>query len=84
MMTSSNGNIFLITGYLCGEFTDNRWIPCTKAWIYGWVNNGKAGDLRRHRAHYDVIVMNNAYEHEFEEYSNPYLNIINHSRVSHV
>ena len=22
-----------------------------------WVNNGEAGDLRRHRAHYDVIVM---------------------------
>ena len=28
------------------------------AWINGWVNNGKAGDLRRHRAHYDVMVMN--------------------------
>ena len=27
------------------------------AWINGWVNNRKAGDLRRHRAHYDVIVM---------------------------
>ena len=26
--------------------------------INGWVNNGEAGDLRRHRAHYDVIVMN--------------------------
>ena len=25
--------------------------------INGWVNNFKAGDLRRHRAHYDVIVM---------------------------
>ena len=23
----------------------------------GWVNNGEAGDLGRHRAHYDVIVM---------------------------
>ena len=22
----------------------------------GWVNNGEAGDLRRHRAHYDVSV----------------------------
>ena len=28
--------------------------------INGWVNTGEAGDLRRHRAHYDVIVMNNA------------------------
>ena len=27
------------------------------AWINGWVNTGEAGDLRRHRAHYDVIVM---------------------------
>ena len=25
--------------------------------INGWVNNGEAGDLRRHRAHYDVIAM---------------------------
>ena len=28
-------------------------------WINGWVNNREAGDLRRYRAHYDVIVMNN-------------------------
>ena len=27
------------------------------AWINGWVNNREAGDLRRHRDHYDVIVM---------------------------
>ena len=26
-------------------------------WINGWVNNGEAGDLRRHRGHYDVNVM---------------------------
>ena len=25
--------------------------------INGWVNNGEAGDLRRHRVHYDVILM---------------------------
>ena len=28
---------------------------CTR--INGWVNNCKAGDLRRNRAHYDAIVM---------------------------
>ena len=68
-MTSSNGNIFRVTGPLCGEFTGDRWIPLTKAsdaelscflWsahIYGWVDNCDAGGLRRHRAHYDVIVM---------------------------
>ena len=26
-------------------------------WINGWVNNRDAGDLRRHRAHYDITVM---------------------------
>ena len=26
-------------------------------WINGWINNREAGDLRRHRVHYDVIVM---------------------------
>ena len=27
------------------------------AWINGWVNNRETGDLRRHRAHYAVTVM---------------------------
>ena len=27
------------------------------AWTNGWVNNRDAGDLRRHRAHYDITVM---------------------------
>ena len=27
------------------------------AWINGWVNSREAGDFRRHRTHYDVIVM---------------------------
>ena len=31
MMTSSNANIFRVTGHLCGEFTDPQWIPHTKA-----------------------------------------------------
>ena len=68
-MTPSNGNIFRVTGPLCGEFTGHRWIPLTKtsdtelwcfylicAWINGWVNNSEAGDLRRHHAHSDVTV----------------------------
>ena len=69
-MTSWNGNIFRVTGHLCGEFAGTRWIPLTKAsdvelwcflwsapWINGWLNNCMAGDLRRHRAHYDVSVI---------------------------
>ena len=71
MMTSSNENIFRVTDHLCGKFTGPRWIPRTKAsdrrgalvfslicvWMNGCVNNSEAGDLRRYRAHYDVIVM---------------------------
>ena len=30
MMTSSNGNIFRVTGPLCGEFACHRWMPRTK------------------------------------------------------
>ena len=41
MMTSSNGNIFRVTGHLCGEFTGLQWIPRTKAsdaelWYFLW------------------------------------------------
>ena len=40
-MTSSNGNIFCVSGHLCGEFTGPRWIPLTKAcdaelWCFLW------------------------------------------------
>ena len=31
MMTSSNGNIFCVTGHLCGEFTGHRWFLRTTA-----------------------------------------------------
>ena len=66
MMTSSN-ETFSALQAICagnspvtGEFTGHRWIPrisliCGR--INGWVNNRESGDLRRHRAHYDVIVM---------------------------
>ena len=70
MMTFSNGSILRVTDPLCGELTGHRWIPRTKAsdgelwcflwsapWINLWVNNREAGDLRRHRAHYEIIVM---------------------------
>ena len=30
-MTSSNWNIFRVTGHLCEEFTSDQWIPHTKA-----------------------------------------------------
>ena len=46
-----------------GEFpAQSQWhgalmFSLIRAWINGWINNVEAGDLRRHRAHYDVIVM---------------------------
>ena len=33
------------------------------AWMNGWVNKREAGDLRRHEAHYNVIVMHFACSH---------------------
>ena len=70
MMTSSNGSVFRITGPMWGESTGPRWIPLTKAsdaellmfslicaWTSGRANNRDAGDMRRHRVHYDVTVM---------------------------
>ena len=64
IMTSSNGNIFCITGHFCGEFTGHKdqWrgalmFSLICVWINGWENNHEAGDLRCHCAHYDVIVM---------------------------
>ena len=66
MMTSSNGNIFRVTGQLCGSPVNSphkgQWrgalmfsLICAR--INDWVNNGEAGGLRRHRPHYDAIVM---------------------------
>ena len=64
MMTSSNKNIFRVTGPLCGEFTGEfpSQRPVTRSFdafsdLHGWINNREADDLRRYRGHYDVIVM---------------------------
>ena len=42
-----------------GEFPSQRSVTRSfdVSLICGWVNNREAGDLRRHRAYYDVIVM---------------------------
>ena len=69
MMTSSNGNIFRITGPLYGEFTGDWWIPpqspVTQTFdvFFGsapykrWINNQDVGDLRRHHVLYGVTVI---------------------------
>ena len=70
MMTSSNENIFRVTGPLCGELTGSGEFPTQRPVMRnydvffdlvlkknGWVNNRGAADLRRYRGHYDVTVM---------------------------
>ena len=64
MMTSSNGNIFRVTGPLSpvnfphkGQWRGALMFSLICAWINAWVNNREAGDLRRYRAHCDVTVM---------------------------
>ena len=70
MMTSSNGNIFprywpFVRGIHRSQVNSphkGQWrgaliFPLICAWINRWVNNREAGDLRNHRAHYDVSVM---------------------------
>ena len=60
MMTSSDGNIFRITGPWCGKFTGHphkaQWrgalmFSLIWAWMNGWVDYGEADDLRRHHSH---------------------------------
>ena len=40
-----------------GEWRGALMFSLICAWIHGWVNNCKAGDLRGHCAHYDINVM---------------------------
>ena len=68
-MTSSNGNIFHITGPLCGEFTGICEFPSQRPVAQSFdvffdlgldkrlSKTWDASDLRCLRAHYDVIVM---------------------------
>ena len=61
MMTSSNGNIWNspvpVNSPHKGQWRGALVFSLICVWINGWVNNRDAGDLRRHRGHYDVIVM---------------------------
>ena len=52
--TSSNGNVFRVTGHLCGEFTGHRWIPHTQAsdtelWCFLWSVREKNGWVKQSR-----------------------------------
>ena len=64
-MKSFSASLAICTGNspVTGEFLAQR--PVTRSfdvffdlrWINRWVNNDEAGDLRRYRTHYDVIVI---------------------------
>ena len=65
IMTSSNGNISASLAICAGNSPaighKGKWRGALKfslicAWINGSVNNREAGDLRRHRVHYDCNV----------------------------
>ena len=68
-MTSSNGNIFRVTGHLCGEFTGPVEFPAQRPVTRSFdvffdlrLNKRLSKQLwgrwfERYRAHYDVIVM---------------------------
>ena len=51
-MTSSNGNIFRVTGPLCREFTGHRWIPHTKASDVELWNNHNKNKIQQTCAHF--------------------------------
>ena len=70
MMASSNENIFRVTGPFVrgihrptvnsphkGQWRGALVFSLICAWMNGWAKNLEAGILRRHRAHYDVILM---------------------------
>ena len=69
MMTSSNRNIFRVTGHLCGEFTGPGEIPAQRPVTRSFdvffdlhlnkrfSKQSSAWWFETHRAHYDVIVM---------------------------
>ena len=67
MATSSNVNIFRVTGLLCGnspvksphksQWREALMFSLTCAWTNSWANKGEISDLRRHRAHHDVTLM---------------------------
>ena len=69
LMTSSNRNISALLALCAGIHRSpvnsphkGQWLGALMfslicAWINDWVNNRGAGDLRRHRTHYEVTVM---------------------------
>ena len=84
-------HIFRVTGPLCGEFIGPRteasyaelWcFLCSATWINDWVKNREAGELRRHRSHYDVIVI--IFNHLSPNWWSIFLNITSKSLANRI
>ena len=54
------------------------------AWINSWVNNREAGDLKRHRAHYGVIVVEFSFLFPPHSVRNPVRTVSTLSNANHV
>ena len=68
MMTSSNGNIFRVTGPLCGKFTGHWWIPRTKAsdeefWCHLWAAPGINGGVKNRRGWWFETTSRSSWRH---------------------
>ena len=82
-----------VTGPWWGECIGHRWIPLTKAsdgasllsliyaWKNDWANNRYAGDLRRHRAHYDVTAICYSMIQYVVKWSTTLTNAVNSSNI---
>ena len=93
MMTSSNGNIFRVTGPLCREFTGPGEFPAQKPVTRSFdvffdlcrnkrlSKQPEAGDLRCHRGHYDVSVTVSSYKHSIDP--NSYTAYIMYNYMQH-
>ena len=52
-----------------GQWREDLMFSLIYAWINGWVNNREAGDLRRHRTHYDVTLMGVMHRGEWSHFT---------------
>ena len=57
-METSSALLAICAGNFQGHWRGALMFSLICTWINHWVNNGEAGDFRRYRTHYDIIVMN--------------------------
>ena len=70
---------------ITGEFPRQRSVlfSLMRAWTNSWVNNGDAGDLRRHRVHCDVSVMGSKAFHHYMHYNPRFVRSVQVVEINH-